>query len=277
MLLLAYLVPIPTRNSLGFAPGDEGSAQLGLFDASLSRFMSPHPDGEDWLNKHAFLDGMACITFRSSGGPPGKNGALGIMTVDAEGRTGERPRTEVKRRPIDFMGAALGGRGDRDGRDGAGSTDGGGGLDGEVGGGADGDDDGVQGGGVGAVTYGIAEVPAPSKGAITFARAKTQLHGASAAEWRDVTIWYKTKTAALLLTVLHSQVRHLFDNVQGGDEDRVFVLAVLKKFVLAHVALEVPHLRKQGIWKPRASKHDVRASCTPTPHHTTPRHCATPH
>ena len=45
-------------------------------------------------------------------------------------------------------------------------------------------------------------------------------------------------------------------------------------------ARRVRWTRSQGIWMPLASKHDVRASCTPTPHHTTPPchtvpHCAT--
>jgi hypothetical protein len=73
------------------------------------------------------------------------------MKVNAEGRTGEQLHDEVKRRPIDFMGAALreGGHCARDGcgckgmGGGGGSTDGGGVMDG----GADDDKDGGSGGG----------------------------------------------------------------------------------------------------------------------------------
>jgi hypothetical protein len=65
-----------------------------------------------------------------------------------------------------------------------------------------------------------------------------------------------------------------FDKVHGGDVDRAFMMAVLKKFVLAHVALEIPHLRNQGFWKPLVSKHVVPAPhprAIPRHTHTTPK------
>ena len=52
---------------------------MQLYRASLSRFMKPHVDGEDYVKAASFWDGFACLLSTSSGGPPGKNGDLMLL------------------------------------------------------------------------------------------------------------------------------------------------------------------------------------------------------
>jgi len=57
-----------------------------------------------------------------------------------------------------------------------------------------------------------------------------------------------------LLHLLHHQLPTLFETVDGGDKDREWALAVLRRFVFADLN-EVDDLRTTGQWKPSVSVH----------------------
>lgn len=98
-------------------------------------------------------------------------------------------------------------------------------------------------------------IKAPKAGKCTFIRALTQIHGAFAATWREVSIYYKTYAVAQLLHLLKEQLPSLFDTVVDDDTDRMWSLGILHAFVAAHVGTEIPDLRQQGMWKASVSAH----------------------
>jgi len=109
-----------------------------------------------------------------------------------------------------------------------------------------------------AAPHHLVRVPASEDGTATICRPKTQVHGAAPIPlegWRDVNVFYVTTLVAQCLRCLKQQIPALFVTVDGGEDDRRWIMRLLKRFVLAHVALEVPSLRSEGLWKPSTSKH----------------------
>ena len=207
------------HESLGFAPGEQGLKQLHWFRAMLSRFMTLHGDTDDWISNR-FLDGIACIVKRSSGGPAGEDGSLDMLGAPNDGTTVSMPRT-----PLALMASLM-----------------------------EPDD---------SKPFTVASAKADKSGSLSFVRAKCVVHGAQKNTplregedaFRDVMILYKNQWVARLLTIIARDVPSLNALAKRSNTHRLIAMGILKRFVVAHVARELPDMRKLYLWKPVSSKH----------------------
>ena len=103
--------------------------------------------------------------------------------------------------------------------------------------------------------FNVASLTASEEGSIDYVRASTQAHGAKKVDGRDVSIFFKNGAVAELLTILANCVPSLCKLAEASAAERSLAVGLLKHYVLAHVVLEVPHLRSQGLWKPSSSTH----------------------
>ena len=90
----------------------------------------------------------------------------------------------------------------------------------------------------------------PDDATCVVTRASLTIHGAnpipSEDAERDVSIYYKTKDVANLLVHVHTALPGLCVPVDDVETDHTWAMAILRHYVLAHVALEVPDLRRTG-------------------------------
>lgn len=222
-------------------------SQADLYEASKQpdRFMNSHFDLMDFLNEMRFFDGVSAIISRSSGGASGQRGSLRLLALppsedpppgesehqklqrlsdrrymNSGGKnSGGNRKLVTNRSPMQFMACLM-------------NVD----LS-------------------SAPPSSLIKIPAPLKGKVLFTRAKTQCHGADSAEWRDVGIFYKNQYVAYFLQLIFDALPILCQEIPGSNVDRLASIEILKMFVLAHVGLEIPELREQGLWKPSKSKH----------------------
>ena len=91
--------------SLGFPAGEAGVSEAELYRDGLQRWMRLHADLQDWLNKHEFWDGIACIIKRSSQSTAGVAdpfaGALDILG-SPNNATSAHDVKSAKRTPLVF-------------------------------------------------------------------------------------------------------------------------------------------------------------------------------
>ena len=219
--------------ALGFGPGEAGLALAARYRTGFSRWMRPHGDVEDWLVRGMdFMDGIACIIPRSSqtlggsssptkadvGPHPGPQpGDLELLGRSTESSTIDPKK--IKHRPCDFQQCVSA-------------------------------SDPTK------CPFKVARAPATKTGSIHFVRASMTLHGARGADWRDVSIYYKNGRTVKLLKLIDQHLPALSGLAKLGEASRALALSILKIYVLAHVNLELPKLRRLGHWKPSSSKHD---------------------
>ena len=186
------------------------------------RFTNAHGDREDYLDEEEFLDGLACLLTRSKGG----EGPLRLLGEPLNGSKAQPHSVDaLSPSACDFMASVV-------------AQDHGASQEQHV--------------------RHLASLEAPEETAISFVRASTMLHSGDPASWRDVSPIYKNGGVARTLKLLYSQLPALLDesvHVVKPDRRRELGLQILKRFVVAHVALEVPGLRAAHLWKASESKH----------------------
>ncbi|KOO31456.1 hypothetical protein Ctob_008335, partial [Chrysochromulina tobinii] len=194
--------------------GFKTEEEARLFILSKRRMMDPHPDRSDHYSDTHLWDGLAATVSRSSGARQGEGEDGSNDGANAVLGRATKPGGARGKAPVDYMAAIAAPEAER--------------------------------------AHHIVKIPAARDGTLAFFRARSQLHGATSADWRDVAIFYKNGETARLLQAVYADMPAL-QHVE--PQNRAFGLALLKCAVLRHRETQIPALRKAGLWKQLQSKH----------------------